>query len=695
MPPRALTAAFAACLFLIIVSAKWATFDRYGSPMPDWDQWDAEAGEALVPWYTNDQVLTHLFNPHNEHRVILTKLQNLALTVINGQWDARLQAVGNAVLHAAIAAGLWVFGRRRLAGHWQAAYFILLVALFAPPVAWQNVLGGFHSQQYWLVGLSFVALLTLPFVPTWSKLWWLGAIAATLVLGSMGSGLLAAAAAAGMIAWRWLRREMTLREAAPTLALAAVLIAIGLLTRVDVEYHQHMRAKSVHDFVFSIVHSLQWPWRDAIWAALLLWTPWFCVAWQTLTAKRPIDSNSPDSSRADWRFSAVITALGGWVLLQVAATAYARGAGADYPASRYMDTLSFGAAVNGLALAWLLTHFASRRPPLLATSAQGGRHSRTPSAVGAALRRDLNRDSSRSFRGIKPLLQCVGSFPSRGALFALSLAWAITLGVGLHAQLTGTFESELPDAKKYYVKAEANMRRYLSTMDAKHLANQDIPYPSAQGIIDRLVEPSLRALMPVPIRPPLPVEVQPASAATFIANDARNVAPETAPRRGLSPATPPLDHTISWGSYDPAQGAAAQGEWRSRPLPPVRGHGWLRFETAGHPGAGGIALEVRDATTDGLLATVRPTNTPGDGWRPVYVRAPRVPFVIVAQDRDPTRWLAFSGPVEMGTLSHAARMATKHSLVVLYSSAAATIVLALIAAAMTCRRPEPASLPVP
>lgn len=644
MPPRALTAAFAACLFLIIVSAKWATFDRYGSPMPDWDQWDAEAGEALVPWYTNDQFLTHLFNPHNEHRVILTKLQNLALTVTNGQWDARLQAVGNAVLHAALAAGLWVFGRRRLAGHWQAAYFALLVALFAPPVAWQNVLGGFHSQQYWLVGLSFVALLTLPFVPTWSKLWWLGAIAATLVLGAMGSGLLAAAAAAGMIGWRWMRREMTLREAAPTLILAAVLIAIGLLTRVDVEWHRHMRAKSVHDFVFSIVHSLQWPWRDADWAALLLWTPWLCVAWQTLTAKRPDESDSPDSSRADWRFGAIITALGGWVLLQLAATAYARGAGADYPASRYMDTLSFGAAVNGLALAWLLTHLASRRRLFL--------------AVGA-----------------------------------LGLAWAITLGVGLHAQLTGTFESELPDAKKYYVKAEANMRRYLSTMDAKHLANPDIPYPSAQGLIDRLVEPSLRALMPVPIRPPLPVEVQPAAGAAFIANDARNVAPETAPRRGLSPTTPPLDSTVSWGSYDPAQGAAAQGEWRSRPLPSPRGHGWLRFETAGHPGAGGIALEVRDAVSDALLATVRPTNTPGDGWRPVYVRAPTVPFVIAARDHDTARWLAFSGPVEMGTLSHAARMATKHSLVVLYSSAAATIVLALLAAVLA-RRSRADSQPI-
>jgi hypothetical protein len=65
--------------------------------MPDWDQWDAEAGELFTPWFENDHFLTHLFTPHNEHRVILTKLQNLALVLLGGQWDSRLEAVTNAL----------------------------------------------------------------------------------------------------------------------------------------------------------------------------------------------------------------------------------------------------------------------------------------------------------------------------------------------------------------------------------------------------------------------------------------------------------------------------------------------------------------------------------------------------------------------------------------------------------------------
>lgn len=636
------TAAFAACLFSLIVTAKWATFDRFGSPMPDWDQWDAEAGEVFIPWYGSDQFLTHLFNPHNEHRVVLTKLQNLTLGLLNNQWDSRLEAATNAMLHALIAAALWVSGRRWLAGRWHAPLFVLLAALFGFPVAWQNVLGGFHSQQYWLVGLSFVALVTLPFSPAWSKPWWLGALTAILVMGSMGSGLLAAAVAVLVILWRWGRREVRFPDVWPTVALGLALMAVGFFTRVDVEWHQHMKAKTVHDFVFSIVHSLQWPWRDRNWAAAVLWLPWLLAAWRVMTS-RPERDLPLEADRFVRHAGPTLVALGGWVLVQLAATAYARGAGADYPASRYMDTLSFGAALNGLALGWLLTHPAAWRA-------------------------------------------------GRRSLHIFGLVWMVTLGGGLHYQLAGVYESELPDAKKYYLKAEGHMRRYLATNDPRQLAYPDIPYPSAQGLIDRLVEPSLRALMPVPIRTPLALVPQFVPGTSFVANDARDANPEFPPHYGLSPATPPLDFAPSWGSYgNGEQGAAALGEWQSKPIAPKQTNGWLRFETAGHPGEAGVSLELRDAASDALIATVRPSKTPGDTWRAAYVPSPGVPFIVVARDTDPTRWLAFSGPVEMGSLSYWAWQANKHSLLLFGLTAATTAGLALFAAA-TKRRP-PATAP--
>jgi hypothetical protein len=625
-----LTFALSACLFLLIVAAKWATFDRFGSPMPDWDQWDAEGVELFIPWFENDHFLQHLFHPHNEHRVILTKLQNLALALISGQWDSRLEAVTNAMLHAALAVAFWEFGRRWMSAFWRPLLFLLIAALFGLPLAWQNVLGGFHSQQYWLIGLSFVAIAVLPFARLWTAAWWVGALAAVLSLGSMGSGFLAAVVVILVLAWQYWRGERRWGEMWPTAALMAALVLVGLLTRVEVDWHQKLKARTVHDFFFSIVHSLQWPWRDRHWAAAVLWVPWLLVAWRMLktpSAPHHFGQDRDQFASTAARASQTIVALGGWVLVQIVATAYARGAGADYPASRYMDTLVFGATVNGVALGWLLT-------------------------VGP---------TGRSVRIVRSVL---------------GLAWLVTLGLGLREICERNLRYELPDAKKYYIKAEGHMRRYLATNDPKQLAYPDIPFPSAEALIERLARPSLRQLMPLPIRAPL---VMPPDARAvpvgFESNSGIDADRENPPRRGLSPQTPPLDYTLTWGSFaaNPTDGEP-QRTWKSAPLTATLGD-WLKFETAGDlsPRYDAVRLELLDASTGQLLATVAPTRLPGNTWRAAYVRAPRVPFVVAATDSSPQEWLAFSAPVEMSDASYLAWQATKHGLLLLFLALAATL----------------------
>lgn len=636
-----LTAALALCLLLLIVGAKWATFGRYGSPMPDWDQWDAEAMELFVPWFTNDEFLKHLFNPHNEHRIVLTKLQNLAVVLLNGQWDSRLEAVVNAPLHAALGVAFWLAGCRWSARRWHAPLFVLAAALFGLPLAWQNVLGGFHSQQYWLLGLSFAALLTLPFARAWSGAWWLGAAGAVLALGSMGSGFLAAAVVLPVVGWRLLGRETTLRAAWPALALALLLVTVGLLTRHEVPWHAELKAKTVHDFVFSLVHSLQWPLHSAHWAALVLWLPWLVVA--TRVAR-----NFRRPASRDNRIAQTLAALGGWVLVQLVATAYARGANADYPASRYMDTLAFGTMVNALALAWWLSTL----------------------------------PAGRAFR--------VGAH-------AVGLGWVVTLGFGLHQLTVSNLTYDLPDARaKYYDKAESNLRRYLATDDPRELAYPEIPFPSAPGLVERLAIPSLRALMPVPVRTPVPMTPDPAAgSAGFHGNRALGSHFERPPKLGLSPETGVLDYTPTWGSFAPTgDGRAATGRWTSAPLPTPQFR-WLKFEVAGdlgRPGAG-VSVALHDAASGALLAELHPTRIPGDTWRSVYVRSPRAPFVVKAVDASATQWVALSPPVEMGGGSYWARNAGRHGL--LLAGIAAVAALGLGICGLVWRRePTPPARPV-
>jgi hypothetical protein len=295
-----------------------------------------------------------------------------------------------------------------------------------------------------------------------------------------------------------------------------------------------------------------------------------------------------------------------------------------------MDTLAFGAAANALALGWLLTLPAVHRL-------------------------------------------------ARPARFTLAVAWILALGLGLNGLIRGGVAGELAEAKAYYLKAEGNMRRYLATNDPRHLTGPDIPYPNADALVERLARPKLRALMPVPLRTPLPLEpATPAGGSPFIENDARQADPKAPQRAGLSPATIPLDYAPSWGSHGAGgEGSPAQGEWKSRPVALTHPDGWLRFETAGQLGEPGLALELQDATSGAVLATVKPTRVPGDSWRAAYVPKPSVPFVVVARDQDPNRWLAFSGPAEMGPLSHWAWRANKHGVLIFTITAGVTLVLGL------------------
>lgn len=623
--------ALGVALLFTVLGTNWAFFDRYGSDMPDWDQWDAEAVNLLAPWFERNHFIAHLFEPQNEHRVVLTKVQNLATVLASGQWDARLESFCNAFLHAGIAIGLWVFVRRWIEHRWHAPLFVLIALLYSLPLAWQNVLGGFHSQQYWLVGLSFTAIALLPFARTGRTAWWLGAVAAILVLGSMGSGFLAAAVVLALLAYRLFVRETRWRDAWPAGLLCLALVVVGDLTRVERDYHEHLKAKSAHDFVFSLLRSLEWPLRDCDWAGPIVWAPWLLLAfsagrrWMRRSGNhRPVEGIS--------RPEMTILALGGWVLIQLLATAYARGAGAGYPAPRYMDTLIFATMVNALALA---------------LCAQGARRT------------------------------------LRNAIAAVAVIWLAAIGWGSYKLCAGNLADDLPHAKTYYIGTESHLRAYLATEDIAELT-EPIPYPEAKALTDRLAPPSIRALMPESVRPSLVVNGE--GAGIFERDFATPRTADAHAKRGVAPDTPLLLSRASWGSFSKS---ARVGEWTSQPVRATLG-GWLRFDVTGDFGAPGLTLELRDAANGATLATVAGRAPASGTWKPIYVRAPARPFMIHARDSSEEAWFAFSAPVEVSSPSFLAKWLMRRGAVL--AVVAAVSGLALLASSM---RPDPHGVPEP
>lgn len=431
-------------LFGVVLGLKLDVVHRFGTDLPMWDQWDAEGMTVYVPWSQNRLTLEHIFRPHNEHRVALTRLLGMAEVALNGQWDARLQCVVNAVLHAAFAVALFAFARRLLGPGWSAASFVLIGALVGLPLAWQNVISAFHSQQYFLLLLSFGAIALLPTSPAWSARWWIGFASGLLALFSMASGFLAAIAAAAVVAVEAWRGPRLWRDQWPTLAACALLTGLGVLLHVHYEGHDPLRAQSLSDFLNFNLHSLQWPLESA-WAAALLWAP--LVALALLLVRRHPPRELPEAS--------VLFALGGWTFAQIVASAYARGVGGGFPVSRYMDTLAFGLVVNGLAAFFLLSR-----------------------ATGKL----------------------------RFLALAAVLAWSAAAGVGVHRLARSNYANDLPAVRDYHARCEQNVRAYLATGDPSQLRGDDFPYPNANNFRERIDQPALRALMPASVRPPLRLE---------------------------------------------------------------------------------------------------------------------------------------------------------------------------------------------
>jgi len=607
-----------ACLFALVLGARWAVVNRDGMDLPEWDQWDAEGLHLLAPWYQGHFTLGELFLPHNEHRVVLTKLVNLGLTTANGQWDQRLETAVNSAIAALIAAAFFGWGTSFLTRRWHAPLFLLLAALYGLPFASENIINGFHSQQLFLVGLSFGAIAGTAGNGRGTR--WFGLSCMALALLTMASGFFAAAVVLGVLLLAGIRRERAWAALVPVIVIAAILVAAGCLTRVSVPYLESAKAHSFVAFASTFFQCAEWPaaGEKNAWLSVLLWLPWCWLVWRVLTgAGGPL--RGPGM---------VLSGLGAWVLLQLLATAYARGAGGNPPPSRYVDTLIVGAVVNALAIGWLFVF--------------GG----------------LDRAGRR-------------------AAAAVALLWLAPFAAGCAVQLQSVFHDQLPEGRRYRHYCIENVRNYLATGDEAYLRHEEIPYPGTDGFLARLRTQPLRELLPASVRDPLPLTGS--GAGGFVRLDSRR-GQDSRPQpraggsqQGLPPECPLLSNAVFWGSFDPAERTGA-GVWESRPLPPPRA-GWLKFEVAGYPGESGSGIDLRDAATGRFLASVSPDRTPGNSWRSAYVRAPARPFIVAAHDDDPKEWVAFSQPVEMGTLSYLAWRCVKNGLLLAGLSAGAAFAL--------------------
>jgi len=438
----------AAGAFLIILGARLWLVRAFGSDLPFWDQWGAEATYLYIPYFRETLSLGDLFAAHNEHRILLTRIFSLGLLLLNGTWDPLLQMALNALLYASVG----VLVLRAVMPTSSLAWSAAVPLLFALPFGWQNTLGGFQLQMYLLIGLSllFLWLMTCAPSPRWQ--WLGGCLCAGLLLFTMASGFLAAAAFLLTAALLCCRPGggSRFREMLPAMLLCLGVTVAGVLLKVTVPMHLELQATEASGFALAAAAYLGWPLsffpvfgfdypgaHGALFcSAALLWLPFMLLIRRFLRERHTSTTMT------------LVVATGFWTLLQVAAAAYARGAN-FYPSSRYQDIFAIGLLVNIASLCLLRQVY--------------------PAGRGAA------------------------------ALCGIALFWTMGSSAGLLLVTGLNAVHDLPEKRAQQEAGREHVRRFIETGDIASLTGKprfDIPHHDREKLALLLVDPDIRRILP-------------------------------------------------------------------------------------------------------------------------------------------------------------------------------------------------------
>jgi len=329
-------------LALVVLGAKWSLIEHYAGPGPFGDQWKAEVEELYLPAVVGEFDWRVLFKPHNEHRIVLTRLLDCVLFRLGGnRHDPKLQMVVDALLHAVFFGVVAVWLTR--SGSQQAILptVVLLVVLGVAPVSYENTLWGFQSQVYFVLLFWLGALwgMNEHDFPSWR--WFAGLVCGVCAVLSFGPGSLVGGAMLVGAIVEWKRRCPISSVTGANVAAGLVLLTMGVMLRVHVEKHDLLHAPDFWTFLQSGIRLAGWPVEFIGPVGIVLWIPSFVLLLQLLGGRCPWTRQV--------KIAVSFVALAAAV---IGATSLMRGqvVVSDGIAPRYCDILAFGVIGNFVAL---------------------------------------------------------------------------------------------------------------------------------------------------------------------------------------------------------------------------------------------------------------------------------------------------------------------------------------------------------
>ncbi len=324
-------------LFLIVLGIKLATISAFGSAVPYTDEWDAGAAGLYGPYGNGTLSLWSLLSPHNEHRILTSRLLGLAMFELAGGWDPLLQMFLNGLIHAVFCVGFVAMLAGIVPAERRMTLIIFSAVVLAIPFGVENLLLGMNAHFYLLMIFAVLAIYAQVRHRSFSVPWLLGLAAVVASYFSMASGAVTPFA---ILIVHVVQMALRSRQRSPReFAGAAVLVGLGaaLLAFIPhIAQNEIYKAHSIGQFLGALISVSSLPLATIL-GTIVVHLPIFLFAWRTLRSRA-------DLSATSW----AVLGIAVWVAAQMASMAYSRAP--QIMSSRYLDVIIIIAPVNCAAL---------------------------------------------------------------------------------------------------------------------------------------------------------------------------------------------------------------------------------------------------------------------------------------------------------------------------------------------------------
>ncbi|MCF2447451.1 hypothetical protein L0657_26085 [Dyadobacter sp. CY345] len=315
----------------VIIIPRWYYLQKFGLSFPFWDQWDAEGEDVVRPLVEGRFKLSNLWLPHNEHRVLPTRIVTLICFKLTGIWSNLNEARVNVFIAASTPVLIvWLMQVKKQLFGSRCIILLIISAQFVLPFGWENILVGFQSQFFFLMFFSIAGFALATFHS--ENFWAFAGVLSFSLLGilTMASGILLPLIACGIYIFHSIanRRNYLLTLVFVMLLLTITILGYQMVSHVD--GHERLRAADFNEFFEGFTRVLSWPSRLNRWLGIPLWLP-AVIGIPIILIRKNFT-----------RFDLLMAACFAWTFAQVLAISYGRGHELDQVTSRYTDLLTPG-----------------------------------------------------------------------------------------------------------------------------------------------------------------------------------------------------------------------------------------------------------------------------------------------------------------------------------------------------------------